>query len=84
MTTTTHTREAITKAIEQSGIVAVIRIKEPQRLQAIVDAISQGGIRAMEVTMTVPGAIAFTFTPREAHSFASPLVSCASAPFAAV
>jgi len=57
MTTTTHTREAITKAIEQSGIVAVIRIKEPQRLQAIVDAISQGGIRAMEVTMTVPGAI---------------------------
>jgi 2-dehydro-3-deoxyphosphogluconate aldolase/(4S)-4-hydroxy-2-oxoglutarate aldolase len=53
----TQSREAITKAIEESGIVAVIRIKEPHRLQGVVDAISEGGLRAMEVTMTVPGAI---------------------------
>jgi 2-dehydro-3-deoxyphosphogluconate aldolase/(4S)-4-hydroxy-2-oxoglutarate aldolase len=51
------TRKAVTAAIEKSGIVAVIRIKEPQRLQGVVDAISEGGITAMEVTMTVPGAI---------------------------
>jgi 2-dehydro-3-deoxyphosphogluconate aldolase/(4S)-4-hydroxy-2-oxoglutarate aldolase len=51
------TRENITAAIEKSGIVAVIRIKEPERLQGVVDAIAAGGIQAMEVTMTVPGAI---------------------------
>jgi 2-dehydro-3-deoxyphosphogluconate aldolase/(4S)-4-hydroxy-2-oxoglutarate aldolase len=52
------TRHAATAAIEAGGIVAVIRIKDPAKLQAVVDAISEGGIRALEVTMTVPGAIA--------------------------
>ena len=51
------TRHAATAAIERAGIVAVIRIKDPAKLQAVVDAISEGGIRALEVTMTVPGAI---------------------------
>ncbi len=50
-------RHAATAAIEQAGIVAVIRIKDPAKLQGVVDAISAGGIRALEVTMTVPGAI---------------------------
>jgi 2-dehydro-3-deoxyphosphogluconate aldolase/(4S)-4-hydroxy-2-oxoglutarate aldolase len=50
-------RETVTAAIERSGIVAVIRIKDPERLQGVVDAIAEGGIQAMEVTMTVPGAI---------------------------
>jgi 2-dehydro-3-deoxyphosphogluconate aldolase / (4S)-4-hydroxy-2-oxoglutarate aldolase len=43
--------------IERAGIVAVIRIKEPEKLRSVVDAISEGGIRALEVTMTVPGAV---------------------------
>jgi 2-dehydro-3-deoxyphosphogluconate aldolase / (4S)-4-hydroxy-2-oxoglutarate aldolase len=50
-------RKDATAAIERAGIVAVIRIKDPGKLQAVVDAISEGGIRALEVTMTVPGAI---------------------------
>jgi 2-dehydro-3-deoxyphosphogluconate aldolase/(4S)-4-hydroxy-2-oxoglutarate aldolase len=50
-------RKAVTAAVEEAGIVAVIRIKEPQRLKAVVDAIAEGGIRVLEVTMTVPGAI---------------------------
>ena len=50
-------RQTATAAIEQAGIVAVIRIKDPAKLQGVVDAISAGGIRALEVTMTVPGAI---------------------------
>ncbi len=50
-------REALTAAIEEAGIVAVIRMKEPATLQAVVDAISEGGIRVLEVTMTVPGAV---------------------------
>jgi 2-dehydro-3-deoxyphosphogluconate aldolase/(4S)-4-hydroxy-2-oxoglutarate aldolase len=45
------------QAIERARIVAVIRIKEPAKLQAVVDAISEGGIRALEVTMSVPGAV---------------------------
>src|SRR4029453_11457375 len=37
--------------------VAVIRMKEPDRLRAVIDALAAGGLRALEVTMTVPGAI---------------------------
>jgi len=50
-------RKAATTAIEEAGIVAVIRIKDPEKLQGVVDAISEGGIRALEVTMSVPRAI---------------------------
>ena len=51
------TRETVVQEIEGAGIVAVIRIKEPEKLRAVVDAISEGGVRALEVTMTVPGAV---------------------------
>ncbi|MBA2257846.1 MAG: bifunctional 4-hydroxy-2-oxoglutarate aldolase/2-dehydro-3-deoxy-phosphogluconate aldolase [Acidobacteria bacterium] len=50
-------REAIVQSIERAGVVAVIRMKEPDKLRAVVDAIADGGIRALEVTMTVPGAV---------------------------
>lgn len=50
-------RDAVVQSIEQAGIVAVIRMKEPEKLRAVVDAIADGGIRALEVTMTVPGAV---------------------------
>jgi 2-dehydro-3-deoxyphosphogluconate aldolase/(4S)-4-hydroxy-2-oxoglutarate aldolase len=50
-------REATVAAIERLGIVAVIRMKEPAKLRAVVDAIAEGGVRALEVTMTVPGAV---------------------------
>jgi 2-dehydro-3-deoxyphosphogluconate aldolase/(4S)-4-hydroxy-2-oxoglutarate aldolase len=53
----TSKRQSITDAIEQAGIVAVIRLKEPDRLRAVVAAIAEGGVRALEVTMTVPGAV---------------------------
>jgi 2-dehydro-3-deoxyphosphogluconate aldolase/(4S)-4-hydroxy-2-oxoglutarate aldolase len=50
-------RQAVTQAIERSGVVAVIRMKDPDKVRAVVDAIAEGGVRAIEVTMTVPGAI---------------------------
>ena len=54
----THERAAdVVRAVEDAGIVAVIRIKDPSKLRAVVDAIAEGGIRALEVTMTVPGAV---------------------------
>ena len=50
-------RISVVADIERAGIVAVIRIKEPAKLRAVVDAISEGGVRALEVTMSVPGAV---------------------------
>ena len=50
-------RRTVVESIEEAGIVAVIRMKEPEKLSAVVDAIGAGGIRALEVTMTVPGAV---------------------------
>jgi|SRR5215831_1651532 len=50
-------RAAATRALEALGIVAVIRLREPAKLRAVVDALATGGIRALEVTMTVPGAV---------------------------
>ena len=47
----------VVESVERAGIVAVIRIKDPSRLRAVVDAIAEGGIRVLEVTMTVPGAV---------------------------
>jgi len=55
--TTTSSRAAMVDRIEQAGVVAVIRLKDPAVLRSVVDALSEGGIRALEVTMTVPGAI---------------------------
>jgi 2-dehydro-3-deoxyphosphogluconate aldolase/(4S)-4-hydroxy-2-oxoglutarate aldolase len=52
-----QTRTAIVRAIEQLGIVAVIRMQEPDRLRAVIEALAEGGVRALEVTMTVPRAI---------------------------
>lgn len=58
MTNITHPRATeVVEAVERAGIVAVIRMKDPNKLQAVVDAIAEGGIRALEITMTVPGAV---------------------------
>jgi 2-dehydro-3-deoxyphosphogluconate aldolase / (4S)-4-hydroxy-2-oxoglutarate aldolase len=50
-------RSETVRQIEQLGIVAVIRLRDPGKLRAVVDAIVAGGVRALEVTMTVPGAV---------------------------
>lgn len=50
-------REEITRAVEECGIVAIIRMKESGKLRAVVDALAAGGVRALEITMTVPRAI---------------------------
>jgi 2-dehydro-3-deoxyphosphogluconate aldolase / (4S)-4-hydroxy-2-oxoglutarate aldolase len=50
-------RVAIASAIETMGVVAIIRLKDPGKLRAVVDALADGGVRALEVTMTVPRAV---------------------------
>jgi 2-dehydro-3-deoxyphosphogluconate aldolase/(4S)-4-hydroxy-2-oxoglutarate aldolase len=51
------TRAETVAALEACGVVAVIRLKEAGALRAVVDALAAGGVLALEVTMTVPGAI---------------------------
>ncbi len=47
----------ILEQLERNGIVAVIRAESNEQALKIVDFAYQGGIRAIEITMTVPGAI---------------------------
>jgi len=47
----------VTAQIDALGVVAVIRVKDPAKLRAAVAAMAEGGVRALEVTMTVPRAI---------------------------
>src|SRR5436190_11079935 len=53
----TADRSTVALQIERLGVVAVIRLKDPGRLRATVDALADGGVRALEVTMTVPRAV---------------------------
>jgi 2-dehydro-3-deoxyphosphogluconate aldolase/(4S)-4-hydroxy-2-oxoglutarate aldolase len=48
--------QTIQKMIE-SGVVAVIRAESKEQGIKIVEAVKKGGIKALEITMTVPGAI---------------------------
>jgi 2-dehydro-3-deoxyphosphogluconate aldolase/(4S)-4-hydroxy-2-oxoglutarate aldolase len=50
-------REATVRTIQELGVVAVIRMKDAGKLRAVLDAIAEGGVRAIEVTMSVPGAV---------------------------
>jgi len=48
--------EEALRIILETKVVAVIRMKDPRRLAQVVEAIRAGGVRAVEITMTVPGA----------------------------
>jgi 2-dehydro-3-deoxyphosphogluconate aldolase / (4S)-4-hydroxy-2-oxoglutarate aldolase len=50
-------RAAVVRAIEECGVVAIIRMQDTARVPAVVQALSNGGVRAIEITMTVPGAV---------------------------
>lgn len=50
-------RAAIVRAIETTGVVAVVRLDDAGVGRAVAEALSAGGVTAIEVTMTVPNAI---------------------------
>jgi 2-dehydro-3-deoxyphosphogluconate aldolase/(4S)-4-hydroxy-2-oxoglutarate aldolase len=54
---TQRSRPEAVAEVEKLGIVAIIRMPDPAALRAVVDALAEGGVRALEVTMTVPRAI---------------------------
>jgi 2-dehydro-3-deoxyphosphogluconate aldolase/(4S)-4-hydroxy-2-oxoglutarate aldolase len=51
-------RAAIVAAIESTGVVAVVRLNDAGAFREVAAALVEGGVRAIEVTMTVPRAVA--------------------------
>jgi len=51
------TKQAVLAALRESGVVAVIRTENPGDLVAVARALARGGVRFIEITMTVPGAL---------------------------
>ena len=50
-------REEALSAIIDVGVVAIVRLDSSSQLQKAAEAIQAGGIRAIEFTMTTPGAL---------------------------
>jgi 2-dehydro-3-deoxyphosphogluconate aldolase/(4S)-4-hydroxy-2-oxoglutarate aldolase len=51
------TRAAVLASLKEIGLVPVLRAESVDKALSLVEAIAAGGVTAMEVTMTVPGAI---------------------------
>jgi len=47
----------IVQAIVDSGVVAVVRAESKDQGLKIIEAVKKGGIKAIEITLTVPGAV---------------------------
>jgi 2-dehydro-3-deoxyphosphogluconate aldolase/(4S)-4-hydroxy-2-oxoglutarate aldolase len=50
-------RADVLARILDSGVVAVIRLKDSNRLLKVIEAVRAGGVKCIEITMTVPGAV---------------------------
>ena len=51
------TRDQVLDALLAAKVVAVIRMKDAARLAGTAEALRRGGVTAIEITMTVPGAV---------------------------
>lgn len=47
----------VARLLGDTGVVAVLRTTQPDDLVAVARALAQGGVRLVEITMTVPGAL---------------------------
>lgn len=59
--------EEILGRIRESGIIAIMRANSSDQLMAAADAILEGGVNAIEVTMTTPGALEVIRQAREKY-----------------
>jgi 2-dehydro-3-deoxyphosphogluconate aldolase / (4S)-4-hydroxy-2-oxoglutarate aldolase len=50
-------KHEVMAALRETGVVAVIRTENPGDLVAVAKALGEGGIKFVEITMTVPGAL---------------------------
>jgi len=51
-------KQDILSRILNTGVIAIVRLDSAESLQKVADAILEGGIDIIEVTMTTPGALA--------------------------
>jgi 2-dehydro-3-deoxyphosphogluconate aldolase / (4S)-4-hydroxy-2-oxoglutarate aldolase len=51
-------RKDIIQRIYDLGVVAVIRLQDVNKLSNVAEALCAGGVKAIEITMTVPNAVA--------------------------
>ena len=52
-----HSKELIIRELYKTGVVAVIRVEDPRALIEVAEALLEGGVNFVEITMTVPGAL---------------------------
>lgn len=52
-----QTRNAVVSALEATSVVAVVRVASAENLTRLASALSAGGVRMVEITLTVPGAL---------------------------
>lgn len=50
-------RTQIIQRIEEIGLVPVVRASSSDEAMRVIDAIKEGGVSVLEITMTVPGAV---------------------------
>ena len=51
------TKDRVLGIILETKVVAVIRMSDPAKLFRVVEAVREGGVRAIEITMTTPSAL---------------------------
>ena len=57
----------ILNIIRDTGVIAIMRAQSSDQLIAAADAIKRGGVRAIEVTMTTPGALGVIAEAKERY-----------------
>ncbi|NUO64510.1 MAG: bifunctional 4-hydroxy-2-oxoglutarate aldolase/2-dehydro-3-deoxy-phosphogluconate aldolase [Gemmatimonadaceae bacterium] len=61
-----RTRQALTEEIIACGAIAVVRLKSADGVLRAIEAIREGGVRAIELTMTTPNAVGLLAEARRA------------------
>ena len=51
------TKQEILKTVFDEKVVAVVRVEDSEKLKKVINAIYTGGVKIIEITMTVPNAI---------------------------
>ena len=51
------TKDDVLKRLEKIGVIPVVRAASAEEAVAVAEAISEGGIPVLEITLTVPGAV---------------------------
>jgi 2-dehydro-3-deoxyphosphogluconate aldolase/(4S)-4-hydroxy-2-oxoglutarate aldolase len=60
-----RTKSAIISLLTDPGIIAIVRAQQPAQVLPLFEALIAGGVRAIEITMTTPNALAAIREARE-------------------